>query len=106
MLSSYFIGYLVTQLPGGWLTARYGGKWVLALAVFFTSVVSVFEPMCARWSINAMIAVQLLKGLASVSKVMHSIIIPQSHTTLIAPSTFNHNDWFHVYIGNIKLALR
>jgi len=28
VLSSFFIGYMLGQLPGGWIATRYGGKWV------------------------------------------------------------------------------
>ena len=30
ILGSFYFGYIVTQVPGGWLATRFGGKWVCA----------------------------------------------------------------------------
>ena len=37
VLSSFFVGYLFTQVAGGWLAERFGGKVVLGSGVVFWS---------------------------------------------------------------------
>ena len=31
VLSSYYIGYILTQIPSGWIAKRYGAKWTLEI---------------------------------------------------------------------------
>jgi ACS family sodium-dependent inorganic phosphate cotransporter len=38
VLSSFFVGYLLTQVAGGWLAERFGGKVVLGVGVVFWSL--------------------------------------------------------------------
>ncbi|XP_068140158.1 putative inorganic phosphate cotransporter isoform X2 [Drosophila tropicalis] len=48
ILSSFFIGYFVTQLPGVILTERYGGKWILTVGMFFSGLASVLSPLIIK----------------------------------------------------------
>lgn len=32
VLSSFFVGYMLSQIPGGWLASRIGGKAVMKIA--------------------------------------------------------------------------
>ena len=43
-LSSFFVGYLLTQIVGGGLADKYGGKIVLAVGVLVWSVATLFTP--------------------------------------------------------------
>src|SRR5919106_3539990 len=38
VLSAFFVGYLFTQLPGGWIADRFGGKGILGFAVLWWSL--------------------------------------------------------------------
>lgn len=62
ILSSFFYGYLFTQVPGGWLSMRYGGKLVLGLGVLGTCVLTLLTPLAARGSIYWLIVVRVLEG--------------------------------------------
>ena len=68
MLSSYFFGYLVTQVPGGWLAERYGGRWIFGIGVVMAAVFTLFTPLAAYWHVGALIAVRVVEGLFGVSK--------------------------------------
>eukprot|EP01062_Namystynia_karyoxenos_P015700 TRINITY_DN15715_c0_g1_i1.p1 TRINITY_DN15715_c0_g1~~TRINITY_DN15715_c0_g1_i1.p1 ORF type:complete len:555 (+),score=155.36 TRINITY_DN15715_c0_g1_i1:82-1665(+) len=47
VLSSFFWGYVVFQVPGGLLAARYGGKIVFGLGVLGTAILTFVLPFCA-----------------------------------------------------------
>ncbi|XP_064652399.1 sialin-like [Lineus longissimus] len=63
ILGSFFYGYIVTQVPGGWIAARFGGKWVFGLGVLCTAVLTLVTPLAARYSVGLFIAVRVLEGL-------------------------------------------
>src|SRR5262245_54389736 len=47
VLSAFFYGYLATQVLGGWLADRYGGKRVLGIAVVWWSIFTFLTPPIA-----------------------------------------------------------
>ena len=67
ILGSFFYGYLTTQLPGGWLACRFGGKRVLGFGVLFTAIFTLLVPVAARLSVYLFIFARILAGLSEVS---------------------------------------
>jgi len=63
ILSSFFYGYLFTQLPGGFLASKYGGKWVFGIGILCTSLLTLVTPLAAGWGFKYLIAVRILEGL-------------------------------------------
>lgn len=63
VLSSFFIGYLTTQLLGGWLATRIGGRSVLAFGVLWWSAFTLVTPLAAELSFGALIAARVGMGL-------------------------------------------
>jgi ACS family sodium-dependent inorganic phosphate cotransporter len=63
VLSSFFIGYLVTQVAGGSLAARFGGKVVLGFGVLWWSLFTLLTPLSAFASFPFLIATRILMGL-------------------------------------------
>jgi MFS family permease len=61
ILSSFFLGYTLLQIPGGWLADRFGGKKVLTVGVLWWSVFTIITPV-AR-TITGMATVRILMGL-------------------------------------------
>ena len=61
ILSSFFWGYTLLQIPGGWLADRYGGKKVLGIGVLWWSFFTMITPL-ARTVVN-MTVVRALMGL-------------------------------------------
>ena len=47
VLSSFFMGYLATQLAGGWCAARIGGRKLLAFGVLWWSLFTMLTPPAA-----------------------------------------------------------
>lgn len=68
ILGAFFYGYIVTQLPGGWLASRYGGKVVFGCGVLLTSVAALFTPAAAYHSVAILMLVRVVEGLGQVVK--------------------------------------
>lgn len=47
ILGSFFYGYIVTQIPAGRLSEIFGGKWIVAVGIFFSGVLNILVPMIA-----------------------------------------------------------
>jgi MFS family permease len=62
VLSSFFVGYLLTQIAGGWLAGRYGGKVVLGTGVLFWSLFTMFAPVAAAGGLTALLVTRVLMG--------------------------------------------
>jgi len=52
VLSSFFFGYLITQIPGGWLATRFGGKYVFGVGVLVTSLLTLITPQMAYFNLG------------------------------------------------------
>ncbi|KAK6173305.1 hypothetical protein SNE40_016781 [Patella caerulea] len=62
ILSSFFWGYIITQLPGGFLANRYGGKYFFGGGIFITAVLALLTPLFVTWSVYLLISVRVLQG--------------------------------------------
>jgi ACS family sodium-dependent inorganic phosphate cotransporter len=63
VMSSFFIGYLLTQVPGGLLAGRYGGKPVLATGVILWSLFTALTPPAAYAGFAVLIAARIAMGM-------------------------------------------
>ena len=61
--SAFFWGYSFTQIPGGWLASKYGGKAVLFYGVMLWSLGTLIAPWCAALGMPALLASRFLVGL-------------------------------------------
>ena len=48
VLSSFFYGYIITQIPGGHLSGRFGGKRVMLVGMLVYALVTLLTPVAAR----------------------------------------------------------
>jgi len=71
ILSSFFYGYIVMQVPGGWLAGRFGGKRVLGIAMTIVATATVLLPVLARQDYRFVYALRVVMGLASVSMYIY-----------------------------------
>lgn len=61
ILSAFFLGYAIMQIPGGWLADKFGAKRILLMAVIMWSI---FTGLTAiAWSLTAMIVIRFLFGI-------------------------------------------
>lgn len=63
VLSSFFVGYLSTQVLGGWMANRIGGRLTLGVALVWWSVFTILTPLAAIYSFGLLIAVRIALGL-------------------------------------------
>ncbi|KAL8574081.1 hypothetical protein ACOMHN_061543 [Nucella lapillus] len=63
VLGSFFWGYLLTQLRGGWLASRYGGKRVLGYCMCACSFLTLLMPIAARTDFRFLIVLRILAGI-------------------------------------------
>ena len=61
ILSAFFVGYLLTQLPGGWLADRFGGKAIIGFAVVWWSLATFITPFA--YAVPLMIAARIGLGI-------------------------------------------
>lgn len=61
VLSSFFAGYALMQLPGGWLADKFGSRKVIVIAILFWSLFTVLTGMA--WSLMSMIVIRFMFGL-------------------------------------------
>lgn len=68
VLASFFIGYVLTQFPGGILAQWLGGKWVFGVGVGMTSLLTLLTPLAAFTNVWILVALRVLEGIFEVSK--------------------------------------
>ncbi|XP_042909061.1 sialin isoform X1 [Parasteatoda tepidariorum] len=89
ILGSFYYGYCVSQIPGGRLAEMYSGKWVFGIGTFITALLTLLTPMAARYSVDVLIAIRVLEGLAQgvTMPAMHSMLgrwLPDSEKAFLS----------------------
>ena len=130
--SAFFWGYALTQVPGGFLAAKYGGKVVLGTGVFLWSLGTLIAPLAAKVALPLLCFSRLLVGLGegvappaatgmmakwvpaserarAVATVFGGLDVGSVAGLLIAPPLILHGDWplvFYIFgvIGFAWLA--
>lgn len=49
ILSSFFLGYIVTHIPGGLLAQQFGGKYVMAIGILASTLLTLVSPMTVKY---------------------------------------------------------
>lgn len=66
ILSAVFWGYVLTQVPGGLLAEKYGGKYVLATGMMLSAVCTLLTPPIARMGATYLVIARFFIGLGQV----------------------------------------
>ncbi len=67
VLSSFFIGYLLGQVPSGWMSNRFGGRLTLGIALLMWSAFTIVTPIAAAVSFTALIFARIAMGLGEAA---------------------------------------
>ena len=66
ILSAFYYGYMVTQLPGGVLARKFGGATILGLSVGTSGALTMLTPLAARVHVGVLITLRVAIGMAEV----------------------------------------
>lgn len=62
VISAFFLGYAAMQVPGGWLSDRFGSKYVVIVTIAMWSLFTAFTSLA--WSLASLIAIRFIFGIA------------------------------------------
>jgi len=62
VLGSFYYGYIILQIPGGYIATRFGGTRIFGGAIFIASILTLLTPWAARHSVYALIALRIAEG--------------------------------------------
>ncbi|ESO02282.1 hypothetical protein HELRODRAFT_65417 [Helobdella robusta] len=74
LLASFFWGYAITQLPGGWLASCIGGRNLYGAGVLSTGILTLLTPVASYAGFQLLIVVRFLEGL------FEGVTYPSMHT--------------------------
>ena len=63
LFSAFYYGYFVTQIPGGWLSQRFGSKYVILTGILGSCLINALVPFAAHQSFTAVLVLRGLVGL-------------------------------------------
>lgn len=63
ILSSFFYGYITTQLIGGVVAARIGGNRIFGIGIGMTAVLTLLTPIAAKAGLYVLLAVRIIEGI-------------------------------------------
>ena len=66
ILSSYFIGYILTQVIGARLALKIGPKTVISISILGSSILTLIIPVASNYSFKAVVVVRFLIGIFQV----------------------------------------
>ncbi|KAK7080765.1 hypothetical protein SK128_016127, partial [Halocaridina rubra] len=64
VLAAYFYGYIVTQVPGGWVAEKFSAKHVFGFGTLAHAILALLSPLAAKGSYIWLVVVRVLMGLA------------------------------------------
>ncbi|KAJ8680086.1 hypothetical protein QAD02_015873 [Eretmocerus hayati] len=76
ILGAFFLGYVMTNVPGGRIAEKKGGKLVYGLGVLFTAILTVISPFAAYWGLYPFLIIRIAEGFTEgvTFPAMHSML--------------------------------
>jgi ACS family sodium-dependent inorganic phosphate cotransporter-like MFS transporter 5 len=66
ILGAFYYGFFVTQIPGGALAEKFGGKWVYGMGVLVPAILNLLTPSAAYAGTIPFIILKVVQGLGEV----------------------------------------
>ena len=73
ILSSYYWGYMVSQIPAGRTAERFSAKWVIFTAVFLNIIGTLLTPVIAEYTVVLMVF-RCIEGIGGVSAASADLV--------------------------------
>ncbi|XP_054721311.1 sialin-like [Uloborus diversus] len=100
IISASFIGFVITQIPGGRLSETLGAKQILTLSLVVASLCNIFSPNAAKYSPYALLILQMIKGMFLHSTVPWKAMLSSRATWALIVGLFGQF-WFFYYFLSI-----
>lgn len=101
VLSSFYYGYICTQVIGGVIAAKIGGNVLFGAGIGVTAVLTLLTPLAANFSLFALIAVRVIMGLFEVSIELWKFL-----KIILIPCRVSHIPHFMVNLKNFKKSFK
>jgi ACS family sodium-dependent inorganic phosphate cotransporter len=62
ILSSFFYGYITTQLIGGVIAAKIGGNRIFGIGIGMTAILTLLTPLAAKTHLYVLLAIRIIEG--------------------------------------------
>lgn len=66
ILGSFYIGYVTTHVPGGYLSDRFGGKYTLGIGVLLSALLTLLVPPTAKAGYQWLVVARVFTGMGEV----------------------------------------
>lgn len=76
MLGCFYWGYVITQIPGGMLVQRFGGKWIYGVGMLIAALFTMLTPWAARRGVWWFVTIRVIQGFGQ------GVIYPSMHCLL------------------------
>ncbi|XP_045585411.2 putative inorganic phosphate cotransporter isoform X2 [Procambarus clarkii] len=76
ILASYFYGYLVTQVPGGWVAEKFSAKHVFGMGALVNAFCALLTPVAASGSYIWLVVMRIIMGIAG------GVTLPAMHVLI------------------------
>lgn len=76
VLSSFFYGYIFTQILGGWLATKWGGHRVFCAGITATALLTLVTPPLTKVNFYLLLALRIIEGLFEVRIHSKKIFFP------------------------------
>ncbi|KAJ8960944.1 hypothetical protein NQ318_020244 [Aromia moschata] len=73
VLSSFFYGYITTQIIGGYLASKFGGRKIFGAGIAVTGLLTLVTPLASNVSVYLLIAVRIVEG------IFEGVSYPSTH---------------------------
>jgi len=89
ILSSFFYGYVITQIPFGMLSKKYGSKYFLGVGMLINSLFGLLVPIAAYGGFWPLLLVRFIQGLGEVRSCQNNDSETKSFTFLMKNYSFS-----------------
>lgn len=69
ILSAFYYGYIITHLPGGVLSQKFGGKHTMGFGILSTAIFTLMTPFVSKMGPTSLTVLRFIEGLGEVSVI-------------------------------------
>ena len=84
ILASFYVGYMISQIPAGMIASKYGGKYVLLIGIGCNALLTLMTPSIVEvLGAPALVVIRIVIGIAE------GLLFPSCNTLLAAWAPVN-----------------